>query len=224
MPSMSVLKANTSENWSRIVKEIVDRLPTKSFFSKPEITDGLDKLEGASVRLNIKKAGDPSGQIVPLFTLGVENAQVILLDEFDGTPDVTMTGSIFDYLWLLDSQSRGEPISAGKIVLTGDLAIVQEIQNVINGLYFDPETWVASKLGDDCAHNVSKVVRLLGGRTEVLCSKLENDWSEYLKSELKVVPRKQEVEEFRNAAFQLEDDLDRLDARIKNLNALNRSR
>ena len=220
---MWVSKAKTSKSLSRIVKAIVNRLQAKTFFSRPEVADSLNKLEGASVLLNIKKLANPAGKIVPLFTLGVENGQVNFLEEFDGVPDVVMTGSFFDFLWLLDSQRRGESIRAGKIELTGDLAIVQEIQNVINYLDFDPETWFASSLGDDFAHNISKTARLIRGRTEALCSKLEGDCSEYLKHELKVVPRKSEVEEFRKAVFQIEDDLDRLNVRVKNLNFLSRS-
>ena len=216
-------KANTTGDLLVTAKSILDRIQSDFFSLDYGIADSLKRLEGASVRFNIKKLGGPADTPVSLFTLRVENGRVIFFEKIEGTPDVTMTGSVFDFLALLGSQSRGEPLSAGKIELHGDLATAQEVQNVINNLDFDLDSWVAGKLGDDFAHLARKVVQSVTERTEMVYSKLERDWSEYLKYELQVVPRNQEVDEFRNDSFRLEEDLDRLDARIKNLNLTSRS-
>ena len=217
-------RANATECLLQVAKSIFGKLPSEMFFSSSDLANGLHKLEGISVRFNIEKLGGPVGDFFPFFTLGVRNGEATFVDEHDTEPDVTMTGSVFDFLALLDSHSRGEPLSSGRIELTGDLAVVQEIQNILNNLALDPETWVASKWGDDFAHALSKVARLSGDKAELFCSKLESDLSEYLKYELQVLPRKLEVEQFRNDSFQLEDDLDRLDVRIENLNFTGRGR
>ena len=106
---------------------------------------------------------------------------------------------------------------AGKVRLEGDLATVQLVQAVFESLALDWEAFLAQYLGELPARQVARVV--LGildwvGRTRVT---FERDLGEYLRTEARLVPAREETNLLASELMRLVNDVDRLAARIARL-------
>ena len=131
--------------------------------------------------------------------------------------DVVLEGSLGDLLAMGRARQRGESVPAGRIRLEGDLAVVQQVQEVMDGLLLDWEAFLAQYVGPLAARQIARIIAGLSNFARQLHQSFERDLAEYLRTETGLLPASAEVEAFQLAVMQLATDVDRLAARIRRL-------
>lgn len=135
----------------------------------------------------------------------------------DGRVDVRVTGRPADFLAYARASRRGDSFGAGRIEISGDLAVAQNVQTLLADLEIDWEDLLAPTLGDVAAHQLARAARsafaFLGGSA----ARFETDLADYLHHEARLAPTRDETETLGREVFALADDVDRLEARIARL-------
>lgn len=132
-------------------------------------------------------------------------------------PDVRLEGYVSDLLAMVKAQKVGQPFAAGRVEIQGDLAAVQQLQASLNQLNVDWEELLSQYLGPIAAHQLGRVLRAGSSWASKTRQTLEQDLSEYLQHEVRLLPTAAEVEEFLGNSVAFAADVDRLAARIMRL-------
>ena len=160
---------------------------------QPGALEQLRRLHGRTMDVRVAKLGWR-------LCVAFDEEGVVLATSSARTADVTLEGSLPDLL-----------------ALEGDLATVQLVQAVFESLALDWEAFLAQYLGELPARQVARV--MLGildwvGRTRVT---FERDLGEYLRTEARLVPAREETNLLASELMRLVNDVDRLAARIARL-------
>lgn len=131
--------------------------------------------------------------------------------------DVAIRGRPADFVALAQASKRGESLAAGRLEITGDLAVAQEVQGLLRELDIDAEQWLSVYVGDVAAHRIGRAARAAGGAGQRGLDRLQKDLEAWLKHETRAVPQRHELEQFSRETLALSDDADRLAARVRRL-------
>ncbi|MFQ5982193.1 MAG: SCP2 domain-containing protein [Woeseiaceae bacterium] len=142
--------------------------------------------------------------------------EIALFGDFDGEPDVVITGSILS-LARLAGESGEQAIRDGSIDLTGDAEVARDFQRLLRFGRPDIEEELSGIIGDVAAHRLGEVARGVGKWGREATSTLRQNISEYLAEERRDVPSRHEVEAFSRKVDALRDDVARLEARLNRL-------
>lgn len=149
--------------------------------------------------------------------IAFEDNGVVLATSTARQADVRLEGSLPDLLAMGRARQRGEPVPAGKVRLEGDLATVQLVQNVFETLALDWEAFLAQYLGDLPARQVARALTGLFAWLDRARAGLERDLGEFLRTETRLLPARDEVDGFADAVMRLATDVERAAARIERL-------
>lgn len=178
----------------------------------PGLQAGLKPLLGRSLDVRIARLGWR-------VCVAVEADGLVLATSSLRAADVVLEGSLGDLLAMGRARQRGESVPAGRVRLEGDLAVVQQVQEVMDGLVLDWEGFLTQYVGPLAARQIARVIVGLGEFLRTLHQSLERDLAEYLRTETGLLPAAPEVEAFQVAVMQLATDVDRLVARVRRLEA-----
>lgn len=171
----------------------------------------LAALEGRTIVIALKQSNKE-------FALRVFQGQLTLVQIGDPTDaEVRMTGRPGDFLALARASRRGDTIAAGRIEITGDLAIAQQVQNFLLELEVDFEELLSQYVGDVAAHHIGRFVSAGVTKASSAGVKFERDLTDYLHHESRSVVAKYETTEFADSVNQLYDEVERLAARVDRL-------
>lgn len=131
--------------------------------------------------------------------------------------DVTITGTPADFLAMAKTQRDGGVLAAGRVEIEGDLAIAQQIQTLLADTSIDFEGLLAARTGDVFARQVGRGVRAGLGWARQAHATFERDLGDYLRHELAVLPRGEDIETFASDCTALAGDVDRLRARVQRI-------
>jgi len=176
----------------------------------PETAARLAALEGSVIEIALRDSARSAYALPGAY--GVK-----LKRRHDGVVAVKVSGRLADFLAYARASRRGDSLGAGRIEIAGDLAIAQQVQSLLAELTIDWEELLSRGIGDVPAHQVGRAARAVFALGKQAFAKLERDTADYLKHESRLVPSRQELEQFGRAVFTLADDVDRLEARIKRL-------
>jgi len=142
--------------------------------------------------------------------------EIALFGEYDGEPDVAITGSIMSLARL--AGARGEDaIRDGSLELTGDAELAQAFQKLLGYGKPDIEEELSGVIGDVAAHRLGEVARGVGSWGKEASATLRQNITEFLQEERRDVPSRYEVETFTRKVDELRDDVARVEARLINL-------
>lgn len=147
----------------------------------------------------------------------VSDSKVTFSRDFAGHADVSMLGRVTDFVALVKANKGGESLAAGRIEITGDLAVAQDVQALLNDLELDFDEILSRFVGDVMAHQLGRVVRGAGRSATGALGKFESDLADYLAHELRAVPIRQDVEALHRSILVLTEDVDRVQARLHEL-------
>ena len=141
-----------------------------------------------------------------------------LLREFDADADAVISGTPLALARVGIGEERGL-LFAGEVEIRGDVTLGQRFESVLRELDIDWEEQLSHLVGDAAAHQVGNLVRdtLQWGAKSV--DTLGRDLTEYLQEESRQLPQRDEVNKFLAAVDVLRNDVERLDARVKRLQA-----
>ena len=165
-----------------------------------------------------------AGKVLAIHVLGmpvslyfkVEPEMVSLSLTHEGEPDATLSGSPVG----LANLTGAKPESAfrsGSVRIEGDAETAQAFQELLKQAEPDFEEEMSRVIGDVAAHQVGNLARgaLAFGRRAA--ETLAQNVGEYLQEESRDVPARTEVSEFVEAVDRLRDDVERAEARLRNL-------
>jgi len=142
--------------------------------------------------------------------------EIALFGEYDGEPDVAITGSIMSLARL--AGARGEDaIRDGSLELIGDAELAQAFQKLLGYGKPDIEEELSGVIGDVAAHRLGEVARNVGSWGKEASATLRQNITEFLQEERRDVPSRHEVETFTRKIDELRDDVARVEARLTNL-------
>ena len=136
---------------------------------------------------------------------------VVLQGACASSPDVRITGKLIDLLSLTRQQ---EVTHSGAVNITGDLAVAREFETLLKNLNIDWEEAVSPATGDFLAHKLGNAARRLRAWARGSRTSFEEDVSEFLRYERRLVPQPGELDQFLGAIDRLRDDVERLEQRV----------
>ncbi len=142
--------------------------------------------------------------------------EIALFGDFDGEPDVAITGSILT-LARLAGASGEYAIRDGSIELIGDVEVAQAFQKLLGYGKPDIEEELSGVIGDVAAHRLGEVARSVGSWGKEASATLRQNITEFLQEERRDVPSHYEVEAFTRKVDELRDDVARVEARLNRL-------
>ncbi|MEM1174051.1 MAG: SCP2 sterol-binding domain-containing protein [Pseudomonadota bacterium] len=143
---------------------------------------------------------------------------VTLASDAPGEADARIVGSI-PGLARLAASGDPDAIRRGDIQLEGDIATVQTFQKLLAFAKPDPEEELSRFIGDEAANQLGNLARSFGEWGRDARDTMTGNLREYLQEESGDVPSRYEVERFGKAVGKLRDDVDRLEARLEQLEA-----
>ena len=131
--------------------------------------------------------------------------------------DVTLTGTMNDFLKLLSSPDKADAMFGNGITVSGDNGLATRLQHILSANHFDWEAKLAGILGDLPAHQLASVPNFNTNQFRTVSNSLMDNLQEYLKEESELLPARPQIEDFLNGVDKLREDTDRLDARFQQL-------
>ena len=108
-------------------------------------------------------------------------------------------------------------IRDGSLDLTGDAELASRFQQLLSYAKPDLEEELSGVIGDVAAHRLGEFARGLGRWGRGARSTMGTNVREYLQEESRDAPSRYEVEQFSNNVSTLRDDVERMEARINQL-------
>lgn len=138
--------------------------------------------------------------------------------ETDAPPDAEIAGSLMSLAALAGAHPE-EVIRRGDVTIRGDAELAQKFRELAMLLRPDVEEELSRLIGDAPAHQALRVVKSLAGFGRRAAATGVRDMAEYLAHERRDLVPRAEAEDFYRGVETLRDDLDRLDARTRLLEA-----
>jgi ubiquinone biosynthesis protein UbiJ len=192
-------------------------------------------LEGLEQAINRVVALDPEaarqlatlhGRVICLDLRGIElklnfvprhDGRLQLLGRIEGQPDCTLSGSPIDLIRASEPSEGPAQLFAGHVRIDGDTALAQRFSEAVAGLDIDWEEQLSRLTGDIAAHEIGRSVRALAREGQRIGRSAEDNLGEYLTEEVRLLPHRFEVEAFLSDVDEIRDDVERLAARIAQL-------
>lgn len=175
--------------------------------------DALTTLQGRVLAFEITQPQ------MAIFLLPTDSG-VQLQAEYASTPDTIFSGSAADFMTLLTSEDRRDALFGKSIHISGDSQLAEQFQALIDNALIDWEGLLGDLIGDLPAHNLSQLFRWKTDQLKLTGESLLTNLQEYLQEEARLLPTRVEAEILANDIESLQEQTERLAARI---NALKKS-
>jgi len=129
--------------------------------------------------------------------------------------DVTISASSVVFARL----AMGRPMAAGEIQISGDVALGQAFQRILEHVQIDWEEALSRLTGDIAAHQIARAARHATEWGRHVADTLQQDAAEYLQEEARLLATRPEVERFLDAVDRLRADAERLGKRLDRFEA-----
>jgi len=181
------------------------------------------KLDPAS----LQQLGELRGNIFHVRCLSPE-LEIFLLPEadklklmgyWDGDVTTTIRGTASDFADLAAASDPTAALINGDLELVGDSAPLIELQKILSNLDIDWEAPLVDTLGDVAGHQLAQALRGLFSWGAQASSSLARQLEEFIHEEARLAPSRREVEDFYGDLRQLNQQVDRFQARLKKLQA-----
>ncbi len=170
-----------------------------------------EKLAGTVVAIRVRDTALAAWFIVHKDSLELKT-------DTDREPDILICGSLLT-LARMASVPGPSGVRNGSLEFTGDPSRAEEFQRLLSFAKPDLEEELSGVVGDIAAHRIGEIARGVGKWGREASAVMGANIREYLQEESRDVPSRYEVDRFSVSVSRLRDDVDRLEARIKRLQA-----
>jgi len=146
-----------------------------------------------------------------------EAGKLKFMGYWDGEVTTAIRGSAADFADLAGASDPTTALINGAIELEGDSAPLIELQQVISGLDLDWEAPLVDTFGDIAGHQLAEGLRGLFSWGRQASASISRQLEEFIHEEARLSPPRQEVEDFYTDLEQLNQRVDRLQARMRKL-------
>ncbi len=172
--------------------------------------DALTALQGKVLSFELAQP------TLKLFLLPTDSG-VQLQAEYAGTPDTIFSGTGSDFVTLLTSTDRRDALFGKSIRISGDSHLAEQFQALIDNALIDWEGLLADLIGDLPAHSLSQMFRWKSDQLKLTGQSLMANLQEYLQEEARILPTRVEAEILADEIESLQEQTERLAARINSL-------
>lgn len=159
--------------------------------------------------------------IAPLnvnFFIHFKDGEIHLLDHYEGRADTIIHSNPIGLIRLsLLPASKARSLFNDKIRMSGDSELGQEVKKLFDEMDIDWEGHLAHFTGDVVAHQIGSFVRKGMNFKKHFDDSMRQNVTEYLQEELRVVPSKNELEDFYAEVDELSLSTERLQAHVNHL-------
>lgn len=152
----------------------------------------------------------PAHSVYVLFV----DAHVELWSLFEGVADTTLSGSLTAFLNLWRHRQRATALAESQVSLTGDTALLQQLQQIAATVDIDWEALLAEHTGDVIAHQLGRAARGASNWLSAARHEAERLLQEFLQFENQAAPSRHEVAQFCQDVDAVQLRMDRLQAGI----------
>lgn len=146
----------------------------------------------------------------------IEDDGITMTGRYSSEPQVVISGSLLS-LAKLATPGATEAIRDGSVELHGDARVAQSFQQLLRYARPDIEEELSNLIGDAAANSIGNFARRARDWGENARHTMQQNISEYLQEESRAVPRRAEVDAFRDDVNTLRDDVARFEARLNKL-------
>lgn len=175
----------------------------------PDTTRALDRIDGKVIRIQVS---DLDMDVV----LSVVDRHVDVLRIFDGDADTIVSGSLNH---LLSLRQSNDALYRGDARIEGDMAVGQELRDIIGAVHVDWEELMAPVLGDSTAQQLGQMGEQFTAWFTRSRNSVRQNTSDYLQEDAELLAAKGEVQRFCNEVDELRADMDRLEACLQLIEA-----
>ncbi len=144
-----------------------------------------------------------------------QQGRLQLLGRYEGEPDCTIEGNPLDLMRASDKEQGSAQLFNGHVVISGDTDLAHRFSEVLGKLNIDWEEQLSRYVGDVAAHELARAARDASAQGQQAVDRLQQNISEYLTEEARLLPHPFEVEEWIRGVETTRDDVERLTARIR---------
>jgi len=134
--------------------------------------------------------------------------------DYQRTPDAEISGSLISLAALAGSHPE-DVIQRGDVTIRGDAEVAQKFRELAMLLKPDVEEEMSRLVGDTPAHQAMRLARMAAGFGRRTVETGMRNMAEYLAHERRDLVPRAEAEDFYRGVERLREDLDRLDARAR---------
>jgi ubiquinone biosynthesis protein UbiJ len=181
----------------------------------PEAPEKLKNFDGKLICIEIR------GLNKNLY-LSIDDNQLTVVKDIADEPDTTISGSP-SALFKLGLHRDSAPLFfSGEVEIRGDTRLGRRFKSLLADMEIDREEYLSRVVGDIAAHRIAGVFHELGKWNRSAADNLADDVGEYLQEESRDIVSGAELDMFNQQVDILRDDVDRLEARIAQLDDVNR--
>lgn len=159
--------------------------------------------------------------IAPLnvnFFIHFKDGEIQLLDRYDTRADTIIHSNPLGLIRLsLLPASQARSLFNDKIRMSGDIELGQQVKKLFDEMDIDWEGHLAHFTGDVVAHQIGSFIRKGMNLKQHFDNSMRQNLSEYLQEELRVVPSKNELDDFFAEVDELSLSVERLQAHVNHL-------
>jgi len=135
----------------------------------------------------------------------------------DGEVDATIHGSPLALMRLSTSKNAGETLLKSDVEIEGDTRVAETFSAILREVDIDWEELLSKLAGDLFAHQTGQAVRNATDWFKQSADAMRLNTGDYLSEETKMTPTDSEINYFLDQVDETRMNIDRLEARIKNL-------
>ncbi|MBK8287445.1 MAG: SCP2 sterol-binding domain-containing protein [Cellvibrionales bacterium] len=199
---------NTGSTFKASLLMALESAINNSLAYDPATQQSLHQLDGKVLHIACTV---PSQSVYVLFV----GNHVELWSLFESSPDTTLSGTPSAFLALWRARSKTTALTDSGITLTGDSAVLQQLQQISATLDIDWEALIAEHTGDVIAHQLGRFARGANAWLHTARREAERLMSEFLQFESNTVPSRHEVQGFCRDVDDVQLRVDRLQASIE---------
>lgn len=174
----------------------------------PEGLSRFEKLQGHIIEIHIR------GLNQHLFLFPSADG-FLVLNEFDGEADVTISGTPIALAKLGLVEDARDVLFGKEISIEGDTRLANQFNRLLSQLDIDWEELLAKAVGDIAAHKAGNMARQMGQFITRAARSFAADGGEYLKEEARLSPSNAELRKFIQQVDLVREAADRLEARLQ---------
>ena len=177
----------------------------------PESIHRIHELRGKIVKIHLN-------MIPPLeFFLKFNPQTIDVLAEFSNQPDLIIKGTPLSLLNLSLTKDKRKHFFGDNVSIAGNLELGQQVTDLFDQLEIDWEEYISHWVGDISAHQIGRAAEKLKKFSSRFKKSMSQNVNEYIHEEINVFPPKEALQDFFSDIDVLRMDVDRIEARIKNL-------
>jgi ubiquinone biosynthesis protein UbiJ len=176
----------------------------------PDATQRLQALAGKVIGIELRDVN------VRFYFLPAQD-RMHVHGRFDSEPDTVLRGTSLGMTRMSLSENASDSLFSGDVQISGDVELGEQFRAVLDSINIDWEEQLSKLTGDVLAHQAGNLVRGAVQWGKKASDTLQQDLSEYLHEESRVLPVRHEVDDFINAVDEVRMAVDRLQARVQRL-------